>query len=258
MQVLALVGGLYVLLIAGMLLADIAAVKPAHLMVAFASPEIRYAVKLSLCSCFITAALSLLIAVPLAYVLTRMEGPWRHALDVLLDIPFVVPPVVIGLSLLLLFNTPWGRAIERVIPVSYAVPGVILAQFPVACAFALRIMRTTLEQMNPRLEQVALTLGCSQQQVFWHVVLPQARRGMLAAFTLAWARSLGEFGPVMIFAGTIRLQTEVLPTSVFFELNQGHTEIAVAIALLMIALSTVAMFIIRLSGSTGIFKGGVA
>ena len=253
MQVLTLVGGLYVLLIAGMLIADIAAVRPAPLLDALASPEIRYAVKLSLFSCFVTAFLSLLISVPLAYVLTRLNGPWRHMLDVLLDIPFVVPPVVIGLSLLLLFNTSWGRAFERIIPVSYAIPGVILAQFPVACAFALRILRTTFEQMNPRLEQVALTLGCSQQQVFWHVVLPQARRGMLSAFTLAWSRSLGEFGPVMIFAGTIRLQTEVLPTSVFFELNQGHTEIAVAIALLMIILSAVAMLIIRLTGG----KGGI-
>jgi len=257
MQVLSLVGGLYVLLIVGMLVADIAAVRPTHIIAAFTSPEIRYAVKLSLFSCFMTGCFSLLISVPLAYVISRLQGPWRHVLDILLDIPFVLPPVVIGLSLLLLFNSPWGRAIERIIPVSYAVPGVILAQFPVACAFALRIMRSTFEQMNPRLEQVALTLGCSQQQVFRHVVLPQARRGMLAAFTLAWSRSLGEFGPVMIFAGTIRMHTEVLPTSVFFEINDGHIELAVAIALLMILLSTIAMFIVRLAGMPGVFHKGV-
>ena len=72
-------------------------------------------------------------------------------------------------------------------PVMYEIPSIILAQFMVACAFAVRTMRVTFDQIHPRFEHVALTLGCSRGQAFWRVVFPQSRRGLLAAGTLAWA-----------------------------------------------------------------------
>lgn len=81
-------------------------------------------------------------------------------------IPIVLPPLVIGLSLLLLCRTSAGQFVERFTPVTYAVPGIILAQLMVACAFAVRTMRTTFDHIRPRQEQVALTLGCSRSQVF--------------------------------------------------------------------------------------------
>ena len=123
--------------------------------------------------------LSLWIAVPAGYLLSRYQFPGKGLVDAVLDIPIVLPPLVIGLALLILFQTPLGRAIEQVIPVTFAVPSVILAQFTVACAFAVRTMRVTFDQINPRPEQVALTLGCSRSQAFWMVALPEARRGML-------------------------------------------------------------------------------
>jgi molybdate transport system permease protein len=98
--------------------------------------------------------------------------------------------------------------------VVYEIPAVILAQFTVACAFAVRAMRITFDQIPVRQEQVAMTLGASRGQAFRQVLLPQARRGMLAAATLCWARSLGEFGPVLVFASSTRMRTEVLPTTV--------------------------------------------
>lgn len=250
LQSLALMGSLYVILIIGMIFADISEIHPRHMLAAFSDKEIQYAVKLSLFSCFVTALLSVLTAVPLAYLLARVKSNsgWFHLFEVLLDVPFVMPPVVIGLSLLLLFNSPAGHFLERYFSVSYAIPGVIIAQFPVACALALRVMRTAFERLDPRQEKVALTLGCSQRHIYWRIALPQVRKNILAAFTLAWSRALGEFGPVMIFAGTIRMQTEVLPTSVYFELNMGHTETAVAISLLMILLAVLAMGIVRLAG----------
>ena len=88
--------------------------------------------------------------------------------------------------------------------------GIVLAQFPVAAAFAIRTLRGTFDQISPRYEAVALTLGCNRGQAFTRVVLPQAGRGMLTAGTLAWARALGEFGPVLVFAGATRGRTEVL------------------------------------------------
>src|SRR5262245_53010735 len=245
------IGGLYVLLIVGMLLADASFTTPDHLWHTLKSREIRYAIKLSMISCTITAILSVWVAVPLGYLLSRYQFRGKALLDVLLDIPIVLPPLVIGLCLLILFATPPGQAIERLVPVTYAIPSVILAQFAVAAAFAVRTMRVTFDQISPRQEQVALTLGCSRSQAFWLVLLPQARRGIVTAATVAWARALGEFGPVLVFAGATRLYTEVLPTTVFLELSIGSLEGAVAVSALMVVVALVVLLIVRVYGMEG-------
>ena len=76
-------------------------------------------------------------------------------------------------------------------------------------------MRVTFDQINPRAEDVARTLGCNRAQAFLQIALPQSWRGMIAAATIAWARALGEFGPILVFAGSTRFRTEVLSTTVF-------------------------------------------
>jgi molybdate transport system permease protein len=245
---LAILSGVYVVLILAMLVADLCFTTPHHLLRALASPEIQYSIKLSLVSCTLTTLLSLWVAVPTGYILSRHLFPGRRLLDAILDIPIVLPPLVIGLSLLILFQTPPGRAIQRVVPVTYAIPSVILAQFAVACAFAVRTMLVTFDQISPRCEQVALTLGCNRSQAFWRVALPEARRGMLTAATLAWARALGEFGPILIFSGATRLRTEVLPTTVFLELSIGNIEAAVAVSLIMIMAALAVLTIARVFG----------
>ncbi len=249
---MAVLGGTYVVLLVAMVAADLFYTTPGHLWRALGSPEIRYAIRLSLLSCTLTTLLSLWVAVPIGYLMSRFDFPGRSLLDALLDIPIVLPPLVIGLSLLILFQTPPFRALERVFPVTYAVPSVILAQFMVACAFAVRTLRNTFAQINPRQEQVALTLGCSRSQAFWRVVLPSAKSGVLTAATLAWARALGEFGPILVFSGATRLKTEVLPTTVFLELSVGRLEAAVAVSLLMMASAVVALLLVRAWGGSGL------
>ena len=145
---LAVLGGAYVLLIVAMVLADAAYTSPDDFWRMLASPEIRYAIKLSLISCSLSALLSLWVAVPLGYLMSRYRFPGHSLVDAILDIPIVLPPLILGLSLLILFQTPPGRAIERLVPVTYAVPSVILAQFSVACAFAVRTMRVTFDQRS--------------------------------------------------------------------------------------------------------------
>src|SRR6266699_861757 len=197
---LGVIGATYILLIAAMLVADVAYTTPRDMKVALESEPIRFAIKLSLISCTVTAVLSVIVGVPLGYLLSsRGEGGRRRVLwflrvgaDAIVDIPIVLPPLVIGLSLLILFQTPPGRWIQQYVQVSYAIPAVILAQFSVAAAFSVRTMRVTFDQISPRSEQVAMTLGCSKSQAFWLVVLPQARRGVVTAATVAWARALGE------------------------------------------------------------------
>jgi len=189
-----------------------------------------------------TAILSLWVAVPIGYLMSRHRFWGRNLIDATLDIPIVLPPLVVGLSLLILFQFFPVFLREAVV---YQIPAVILAQFSVACAFAVRTMRATFDQIDSRQEQVALTLGCSRWQAFGMVVLPEARRGILTAATLAWARSLGEFGPLLVFAGTTRNKTEVLSTTVFLELNVGNLGAAVAVSLIMVVAAVAVLVLAR-------------
>jgi len=224
--------------------------RPNPLVQALRSRDIRFSIKLSLVSCTLTTLLSLWVAVPIGYLMSRYEFRGKPVIDTLLDIPIVLPPLVVGLSLLILFRYMPDWLSDAVV---YKWPAVVLAQFMVACAFAVRTMRVTFDQIPQRFEQVALTLGCNRRQAFWRVIMPQARGGLLAAGTLAWARALGEFGPILVFAGATRQKTEVLPTSAFLELQAGRTEGMLAVSLIMIAAAVVVFLIARTLGMKRIF-----
>jgi molybdate transport system permease protein len=253
--VMGTLGGSYVLLIIALITADVAYTSPKHFADALSKPEIQHAVRLTLVSCTISALLSIWVATPLGYLLSRFMFRGRWLIDTVILIPVVLPPLVIGLSLLILFHLPiFGTNLETVLQqrfnlrVTYAEPAVVLAQFAVACAFAVQTMRVTFDQIDSRAEQVALTLGCRRSQAFLQVVLPQAWRGMVSAFTIAWARSLGEFGPILVFAGATRMRTEVLSTTVFLELSVGQLEASVAVSLLMVLAAMGVLGIVRLVG----------
>ena len=312
---LGVIAALYVGLILAMLTADLFFTTPGHLWDALQTREIRYAIRLSLMSCFITTLLSLWVAVPSGYLLARTQFPGKAIVDTILDIPIVLPPLVLGLSLLILFQTPPGRWIEHqtarhmgeiivlgVLPaclgiglriagvrgfrwlaslvaivagllafrslgwldgaihsmqsrfgtaITYAIPSVILAQFSVSAAFAVRTMRVTFDQISPRTEQVALTLGCNRWQAFWLVAVPESWRGLVTAGTIAWARALGEFGPILVFSGATRMRTEVLSTTVFLELSVGRLEAAIAVSLLMVVVAVIALLLMRAFGLRG-------
>jgi molybdate transport system permease protein len=263
---LAVIGAAYVLLILAMLLADgaymvsqtlkacadaprpwLALLTENPVVAALADRKIQYSIWLSMLSCTLSAIISVLVAVPLGYLMSRHRFYGQTLVDAIVDIPIVLPPLVVGLSLLILFQFPPFSWLAR--SVVYQVPAVILAQFSVACAFAVRTMKHTFDHINPRCEQVALSLGCSHVEAFGWVVLPEAGRGMMTALTLAWARSLGEFGPLLIFAGATRMKTEVLSTSVFLEMNVGDLEAAVAVSLIMVAAAVLVLVLARMYGS---------
>ena len=215
---------------------------------ALSSPEIQHATVLSLITSTVAAGVALFIAIPIGYLLARREFRGKSLLDAAMDIPIVLPPMVVGLCLLIFFQTFIGQAIESVVSFTYTVAGVALAQFVVAAAFAIRTMRGTFDHLSARPEEVALTLGCSRWQSLWLVTLPSAKRGMVAAFCIAWARSLGEFGPILVFAGATRMRTEVLPTTVWLELSVGNLDSAVAVSMLMIGLAIAVLVIVRTTG----------
>lgn len=259
-------GGLsaaFLALIVLLVVADVLFTSPADFVAALAKPEIRSALRLTLLTCTVSAILSVWVATPLGYLLSRYPFRGRWLVDVIVDIPIVLPPLVLGLSLLILFHQPFPGSpllngdgwvlsdwLENSlgVRVTYRWPAVVLAQFAVACAFAIRTMRITFQQIDPRAEDVARTLGCTRAQAFLQIGLPQAWSGVFAAFTIAWARALGEFGPILVFAGATRFRTEVLSTTVFLELSVGQLDAAVAVSLMMVAMAAVMLLILRLIG----------
>lgn len=246
----------FIVLIVLLLAADFLFTSPSEFIETVTKPEIQAAFRLTLFSCTAAAILSIWVATPLGYLLSRYKFPGRWIIDTIVDIPIVLPPLVLGLSLLILFHLEFGQwQLERWLrdelnfPVTFQWPAVVLAQFSVACAFAVRTMRVTFDQIDPRAEDVARTLGCTRGQAFWKIALPQAWRGMIAATTIAWARALGEFGPILVFAGSTRMRTEVLSTSVFLELSIGELGAAVSVSLLMVAMAVVVLVLLRLLGT---------
>jgi len=254
---LILLGGFYLLMISALLLSLTlrGVFRPGEMLGFLSSPPIRYALALSLGSSALTAVLSVIFAVPIGYFMSRFHFRGKAVVDAILDVPIVLPPMVVGLGLLLFFMTPMGQVIEQHVQVTNAIPSVVLAQLTVAAAFAVRMMRSVFERVDPRLEQVALTLGCSRGQAFFQVILPEVAPGMLAAWSLSWARAIGEFGPVLLFAGATRFRTEVLPSTIYLELAIGNLNGALAVSLLMVLVSLVVLILIRAGGGMGAAVG---
>jgi len=210
----------------------------------------------SLWTSCITTAIALVFAVPVGYALSRYRFPGHVLADTLVDLPIVFPPLVAGLTLLVFFHqTALGRWIET--PVSegglglkfaFQPAGIVLCQFVLSASFAIRSAKTAFDEVDRRLEDVALTLGCTQWGSFFRVSLPLARGGVLAGGIMTWARSFGIFGPLMIFVGTFRGRTEVLSTTIFLEQSVGNLEVALAVALLLILVALVSLVSIRLAG----------
>lgn len=270
-------GLLYIVLVVSMIVADLRFASWTDISESLADERVRFSIWLSLVTSTIAAIFSMWIAVPTGYVLARLgrdaierrleQSPlarkaahlFRNVVDTILDIPIVLPPLVVGISLLVLFQTPGGRWLDDAVGdlfaaigfpgirgITYEIPAIILAQVTVAAAFAIRTMRDTYEQIGSRPEQIAMTLGASRYQAFSRVALPQSKRGVVAAFTLAWARSLGEFGPILIFAGTARMKTEVLSTTVYLNFQIGNLRGAVAASLILVTVAVAVLILTRI------------
>lgn len=210
------------------------------------SEEILFAIRLSVMTATIAAAISILIAVPVAYAISRSRFPGKDIVDSLLDLPIVVSPVALGAALLVFFSTPLGSAIDdNVVKFVFAVPGIVLAQVTVISALAIRLLKSTFDSIDPRYEQVARTLGCSKPEAFFRVTLPLARDGLIASAILTWARAVGEFGATVTLAGATAMKTETLPTAIFLSLATADVGKAIAVIFVLVIIAVIALLVIR-------------
>jgi len=157
-----------------------------------------------------------------------------------------LPHLVSGVALLLLFGRHgigdflyYNFHIDFV----FTVYGIVLAQVFVNLPFAVNITLTSLEEINNKMIFTARTLGCNEFQSFIFVILPALKRSILSNIIMNWSRALGEFGAVMMLAGTTRMKTEVLPTSIFLNMATGDIDLAIGTATILIILSLVCMLI---------------
>jgi molybdate transport system permease protein len=221
------------------------------------SSYIAHSLYLSIVTSAMATLLALVFAIPMGYALSRYSFPGRLLADTLVDIPIVFPPLVAGLTLLVFFSqTTVGKWIEQDLGLAFMFKpkGIVLCQFVVSASFAIRSVKTAFDEVDRRLENVALTLGCTEWTGFLRVSLPLARGGVVAGAILAWARAFGIFGPLMIFVGSFRGETEVLSTSIYREQSVGNLEESLTVALLMIVVALVALVTVRLVGGRALVR----
>ncbi|NIM05985.1 MAG: ABC transporter permease subunit [Armatimonadetes bacterium] len=218
-------------------------------------PDFRGALILSLETSTIATLLAVVVAVPGAYALSRYRFPGQNILDTILDLPIVLPPLIMGVCLLIFFSpaaSPIGAFLkEHDLRVAYTRPAIVIAQFMVAGGFTIRCLKATFDSMTPRYEQVARTLGCSSSRAFFTVALPLAKGGIVAGAIMTWARAIGEFGPIIVFAGSISGYTLVLPTAIFLKMQVGDLEPMAAGTMVLVFIATVALLIFKRLGGRG-------
>ncbi|MBN1253739.1 MAG: ABC transporter permease subunit [Deltaproteobacteria bacterium] len=237
---------LLTLLFAGIIVSLVAYTDLDTLISTIVSPEIIYAIKLSLFTATVSTTFAMLAAIPAAYAISHFQFPGKSVVDTILDLPIVISPIALGAALLVFFNTPAGAAIEsKLIRFVFEVPGIILAQFMVITALAVRLLKSTFDGIDPRYEQVGRTLGCTKLAAFYKVTLPLARNGLIAAAILTWARAIGEFGATVTLAGATKQKTETLPIAIFLNLATADIEKAVAVIFILIAIAVLALILLR-------------
>jgi molybdate transport system permease protein len=210
------------------------------------SPEEWLALRLSFQVSLCAVLVSLPAAVLIGYVLARWQSRSKWLLEVLVNLPLVLPPVVTGYLLFICFlpRGPLGRVLEAWfgLRIVFSWWGAAVAAAVVSFPLMVRAIRLAFQAVDPRLEMAARSLGAGRLDAFWTVTLPLARSGVLAGCVLAFARSLGEFGATIMVAGNIVGETQTLPLAIFSYSNRPGAESEVwRLAAISVALAAAAL-----------------
>jgi molybdate transport system permease protein len=179
-----------------------------------------------------------------AWLLARKNWAGKTFFETLVMLPLVMPPVATGLILLRIFGrrSPLGAWLyDRGVEVVFNWKGVLIAMAVMSFPLLVRSARSAFAEVNPRLEQIAATLGASGPKIFFAVTLPLAWRGVVAGCLLAYSRALGEFGATIMVAGNIPGRTQTLSLAIFSFVQLGHDEEAVMLLGITIALAFIAV-----------------
>ncbi len=216
---------------------------------ALTHPSTLFSIQLSLLTATITTCLAIVVGLPSAYALSKFQFRGKRIIDTFLEIPIIMSPIALGASLLVFFNTPLGEIIQKKgIFFVFEFPGIILAQWATVAGLATRLMKASLDEISPRYEAVARSLGSSPWQAFYRITLPLSFRGLLAAIILTWAKAIGEFGATVTLAGAMPGKTETMPIAIFTALASAHIEKTIVLILILVILGGVALYGVRFTG----------
>jgi len=205
--------------------------------------------RVTLLAAGIATTINLVLGVLVAWILVRYEFPGRRLLDSAVDLPFALPTAVAGISLAAL-TAPTGLIGALVEPlgwkIAYAFPGIILAMAFTSFPFVVRTVQPVLADLDPHIEEAAEIFGARPWTVFWRVIVPEIRPAVLAGVTLAFVRSLGEFGAVIFIAGNLPYQTEIASLLVYIRVGEFDYPGAAALATVILAFSLFVLIVMNL------------
>lgn len=197
------------------------------------SPEAVAALKLTLGTAVAVCLLNAVLGTVTAWVLVRDDFRGKSLVNAIIDLPFALPTIVAGLTLLALYGprSPIG------VNVAYTRTAIVLAMMFVTLPFVVRTVQPVLQELDPEVEQAARSLGASEATTFRRVVFPNILPGLLSGMALALAKAIGEFGALVIITGNLPYKTEVSSVYIFGRIESGDTAAAAAVAVVLLGLS---------------------
>ncbi|WP_324563619.1 sulfate ABC transporter permease subunit CysT [Amaricoccus sp.] len=210
------------------------------------APRSLASFRITLTAALAATVVNAVVGLLFAWVLTRYRFPGRRLLDALVDLPFALPTAVAGLTLVTLFapNGWFGRYLEPLgIKVAYAPLGIMAAMFFTSIPFVVRTVQPVLEDLSADVEEAARSLGARPWQVFALVIWPVILPAFLAGTTMAFARSIGEFGAVVFIAGNLPMVTEITSLLIFIRLDEFNYPAAAALASVLLLVAFLLLFL---------------
>jgi sulfate/thiosulfate transport system permease protein len=213
---------------------------------AVSSPEAVAAIRFTLLASLVVVAVNAVMGTLIAWVLVRDEFPGKRVVSGLIDLPFALPTIVAGLTLLAL----WGPHSPVGVDVAFTKVAVIVALLFVTLPFVVRAVQPVLMELDREMEEAAASLGAAPVTVFRRIVLPNLRPAIVAGCSLGFARALGEFGAVVLISGNIPFKTEVASVFVFSQIGNDNVTGAAAVSVVLLVLSLITLALVSRLGRT--------
>jgi len=240
-------GAVFLVLLVLPMLSLVIRLPPGDLLSRLGQPLIVQALRLSLETSIVSTMAVTILGLPLAHLLAMRQFPGKRLLEVLIDLPMVLPPTVAGVGLLLAFGRAGtlGRALSALgVTIPFTTLAVILAQMFVAGPFLVNSARAGFEEVDTKYLRAAATLRASPAYTFLRIVLPLSLPSLVAGAAMTWARALGEFGATITFAGNFPGRTQTMPLAVY-EALQSDVDAAVALSVMLLLVSAGLLLTLR-------------
>jgi sulfate transport system permease protein len=205
------------------------------------APQAVAALKLTLLASAIVVAINAVAGTIIAWVLVRDEFPGKRIVNSLIDLPFALPTIVAGITLLALYG---DNGVLGLSGVAFTRIGVIMALLFVTLPFVIRSVQPVLLELDADMEEAAASLGAGPLTVFRRIILPNLRPAILSGIALAFARSIGEFGSLVLISGNIPFKTEVASVFIFSQIQSDREVTAAAVSVVLLAISLVVLIAI--------------